>query len=54
MKPRIVSIDPDHPIGSLVIEYGNDRYQQGVLDGFVAGTVFTTILVVCLKDFLKK
>jgi hypothetical protein len=49
MKARIVSIDPDHPIGSLVIEYGNDRYWHGFLDGFIAGSIFTTLLVVCLK-----
>jgi hypothetical protein len=54
MKARIVSIDPDHPIGSLVIEYGNDRYQQGVFDGFVIATVFTSLLMVCLKGLAKK
>jgi hypothetical protein len=54
MEPKIISLNIEYPVGKLVAEYGNDRYWHGFLDGFVAGTVFTTILVVCLKDFLKK
>lgn len=52
MEPKIISIDLEHPVGNLVFNYGNDRYYQGFRDGFIGGSVFT-LVVVCLKDFLK-
>lgn len=49
MEPRIVGVDKTKALGYAVATYGDDRYWQGFVDGFVLGSTFT--LLTCLVCF---
>lgn len=50
-EPKILTVNREHIIGSLVGKYGDDRYWHGFYDGFLCGGIVTSALF-CLTIFV--
>jgi hypothetical protein len=48
MKPYITSVDPTHPIGFMVEEYGEYQWKKGFVIGCISGLCVGGLLVLSL------